>query len=432
MSDSSSAPVIVTFREVKKALTSAESVVVERAADDGLEAAVAMATLGSILTELGKAERRAGSDAVLVTAQHGPSSRLQSLLASGEAAQLRLEPLPGGGMEAKFDTHDWPGWATVAWAKIRNPRKHPLLRPSRSAPAAFPNFGRIVVVGDWGTGLYGAPQIARAIRDDKNPFALLLHLGDVYYAGTRKEVRERFLDLWPARDDALQRALNSNHDMYSGGYAYFDDTLAAFHQDASYFALQNDHWTLVGLDVAYLDHAIDDEQVAWLQAILAQAENRKVVLFSHHQLYSQFDAQGDKLWQHPRFAEILASRRIFAWYWGHEHRCCLYEECDPRSGIWARCIGHGGMPESRATTKELPAAPDQTAADWRRAAAKLDGNGNPIPAALVLEGRNPYLGDEAEKFLPHGYAILTLDGPRLAEQVLDPEGRVIYERELVA
>lgn len=426
----STAPVIVTLREVERVLQASESTVESVAEDDGVHAAQAMAAMGAILTELRKAERDKGSPRVLVTAQHGPASRLQSLIASGEAGSLQLEPLPNGGLEAKFDTQDWLGWATVAWARIKNPVKHRLLRPKRVAPGALPNAGRVALVGDWGTGLYGAPRIARAIAADRDPFALLLHLGDVYYAGTKDEVRDRFLELWPRRDEAIHRALNSNHEMYSGGYAFFDDTLPRFQQESSYFALQNDHWTLVGLDVAHRDHAIDDKQVAWLRSVLAAAGERRVILFSHHQLYSLFDSQGDKLWGHGGFAEILRSKRIFAWYWGHEHRCCIYEERDPRSGLWGRCIGHGGMPESRRKTKTLPRAPGQPRADWRRAASKLDGNGNRVPPALVLEGPNPYLGEEADDFTPHGYGVLTLDGPRLREQVLDADGEVIFENQL--
>jgi hypothetical protein len=148
MSNPPSAPVIVTLREVERVLRTSESTVLE-AADQGVEAAQAMAAMGAILKELRKAEREAGSATVLITAQHGPSSRLQSLIASGEAASLHFEPLPGGGLEAKFDTHDWAGWARVAWAKIKNPIKHALLKPHRSEPSPFANSGRIAVIGDW-------------------------------------------------------------------------------------------------------------------------------------------------------------------------------------------------------------------------------------------------------------------------------------------
>ena len=258
---------------------------------------------------------------------------------------------------------------------------------------------------------------------------LLVHLGDVYYSGTVEEVAERFLQIWPTRKEAVSRALNSNHEMYSGGEAYFEDTLKAFEQDASYFAYQNKHWTLVGLDTAYAEHDIDDEQVWWLNQILNQAGDRKLILLSHHQLYSHFESQGENLVKHPGFRAILASRRVFAWYWGHEHRCTIFETTDKDFGILARCIGHGGVPESRARTRGLERAdsPLYERADWRRSPACIKA-GRELPSAVVLDGPNPYIITEAEKFTPHGYAVLTLDGPMLKEEVRDPAGHVIYER----
>ena len=92
-----------------------------------------------------------------------------------------------------------------------------MIRPKTAQAEPFPDSGRIAVLGDWGTGLYGAPVIAKSIRKDPDPFAMLLHLGDTYYSGTEGEVKQRFLDLWPQRTDAVNRAINSNHDMYSGG-----------------------------------------------------------------------------------------------------------------------------------------------------------------------------------------------------------------------
>lgn len=433
-----SAIVVVTSEQVERALTSTEALenLAEAANRDAqtspVTKAAIMAGIGNVLTRIRQAEQEAGAK-VLTTPQDERAARLQSLVASGEAAKLKLVALPSGGYEAMFDTSDWFGWAQVAWEKLKHLKLHAMLRPSSAVAAPFPAVGRVAVLGDWGTGLYGAPKIAEAVRNDKDPFAILLHLGDVYYSGTGLEVQQRFLDLWPARKEALNRALNSNHEMYSGGDAYFDATLPAFGQEGSYFAYQNTHWTLVGLDVAYHDHAIDDEQVDWLVDILAKAGDRKVILFSHHQLYSSLEPeQGAKLWSHPVFGEILRRKRIFAWYWGHEHRCTIFESPDVNFGIFGRCIGHSGMPQSRAATINLPRAGGATfdRADWRLCAAQTI-QGNPLSQAMVLEGHNEFIVGEEDKFSPHGYAVLSFDGPHLTEQVLNPLGEVIYEKLLV-
>jgi calcineurin-like phosphoesterase family protein len=427
--------VVVTFREIEKVLTGAEAVgnIQEAAASDPNatpeQKAAVMAAMGNVLRALQKADREVGSALVLNTPQHAPASRLQSLIASGEAAKMKFEPLPSGGLEAKFDTMDWAGWATVAWAKLNHFFPHDMVRPTSSVAEPLPNSGRIGLLGDWGTGLYGAPEIAKAINKDADPYVMLMHLGDVYYSGTDNEVKRRFLDAWPKRGEAVSRALNSNHEMYSGGEAYFEKILKKFGQQGSYFACQNDHFTLVGLDVAYKDHDIDDEQVAWLKGIIAKAGSRKIILFSHHQLYSHFESQGSKLWNHAGFGEILRSKRIFAWYWGHEHRCSIFEQPDQTFGLWARCIGHSGMPQGRKATRGLPQATEKIyeRAEWRRGAAQTRG-GIPLPSVVVLEGRNELITGEEDDFSPHGYAVLALDGPHLTEQVLDAAGKVIYQK----
>lgn len=430
-------PVVVTFDQVAKALGTSEALgnLKEVAARDDctspVEKAAIMAGIGNVLEEIRKAEAHAGAK-VLSTPHDSRGARLQSLIASGEAASLKFGPLPSGGMEAMFDTDDWFGWASVAWEKLKHLVPHRMIRPISRKAVPLADVARIAVLGDWGTGLYGAPKIAEAIRADADPFAIILHLGDVYYSGTEKEVNERFLRVWPTRKEAASRALNSNHEMYSGGEAYFGSTLPAFGQDGSYFAYQNANWTLVGLDVAYIDRAIDDEQVDWLAGILHDAGERRVVLFSHHQLYSSIESeQGTKLWSHPGFGAILRSKRIFAWYWGHEHRCTIYAGKDANFGILGRCIGNSGMPQSRAATIGLPRSTDPAfqEADWRQCPA-MTVQGNALAAAMVLEGRNEFIKTEEEKFSPHGYAVLTLDGPHLKEQVKSATGRTIYEKVL--
>jgi hypothetical protein len=431
-------PVVVTFREVEKVLTGHEALgqIQEAANTDPtateLQRAMAAAAMGNILRQLERADRDANGALVLTTARDGPASRLQSLMASGEQAdRMTFEALPSGGLEAKFDTSDWLGWATVAWAKLTHLKKHPMLRPTSTVPEPIPDVARVGIVGDWGTGMYGALEITKAIKKDPDPFAVLLHLGDVYYSGTSREMKDRFLDIWPMHDGTINRGLNSNHDMYSGGEPYFSQTLPAFSQTSSYFALQNRHFTLIGLDVAYIDHDIDETQAQWVEDVIAQAGTRRVLFFSHHQLYSHFESQGAKLWQQPRFGAILRSKRVFAWYWGHEHRCTIFQAPDANFGILGRCIGHGGMPQSRTATRDLPreAHADFSRAEWKRSAACVK-EGNALAECVVLDGENPLIPGEEAKFTPHGYAVLTLDGPTLKEEARDPFGRTIYERVL--
>src|SRR5215831_10671122 len=120
-----------------------------------------------------------------------------------------------------------------------------------------------------------------------------IHLGDVYYSGTPGEVQKRFLSVidqfGPPPSTCRYLALNSNHEMYSGGYGYFDTTLVRFKQDASYFNLRNENWQLIGIDSGYEDHGLQDPQKEWLAAQL-QREGPKSILLSHHQLFSPYES----------------------------------------------------------------------------------------------------------------------------------------------
>jgi hypothetical protein len=275
------------------------------------------------------------------------------------------------------------------------------------------------MMADWGTGLYGAPVCARSIEADRRPFDLLLHLGDIYYSGTPSEVRTRFLEKWPKRPEALNRACNANHEMYTGGEGYFRVLLPAFNQPSSYFALQTDAWLLVGLDSAYEDHDLAGDQAAWLERLVQNAGDRKVVLFSHHQPYSLFDNQGPKLV--TKLGALLARKKIFAWYWGHEHRCVLYD-AHPTWGVLGRCIGHGGYPYFRDNLGGFPVADGPM---WRRVGAK-----NLVPSAVVLDAPNPYVEGEADKYGANGYVTLEFDDRRLNEVIHAPDGTVLRQRQL--
>jgi hypothetical protein len=391
---------------------------------DPLERALLIKRYRAIVDRV-KAETRRVGDDVMVTVQDGEASRLQS-----RAAELAIEgrPLAPGGEEVKFGTgfegRDWFGWMASMIDHVDRDKAHPFLWSS--APAeTFPESFRLAVVGDWGTSLYGAPRIAADIRA-KGPFDLLLHLGDVYYSGTPEETKERFLKPWPFDAGGISRALNANHEMYSGGYAYFDITLPRFGQKASYFALQNKNWVLIGLDTAYVDHDLDPKQLAWLDAVITAAGSRRIVLFSHQQLFSRLDSQGVKL--RPKLDALLATRRISAWYWGHEHQCVLYD-AHPDWGLIARCLGNGGIPEPRKP--EVQGAPIDRSASyvtWRRLTP--DASKPWAPSCIALDGPNPDIKGRERDFVPHAYMTLEFQGPVLRERVILPDGAMVFENEI--
>lgn len=381
---------------------------------------------------LANMEDEQGRGAVMYAPDHGPTSLLQSFLAEaaeGRFDELRAEgklvPLPEGGFEAKFDTYDLAGWAAsffTWWGRVL--RKHPFLGPPEAPDQRIPNWARIALLGDWGSGRYGAPVCAATIQTAAPRHDLLLHLGDVYYSGTEREVQERFLDLWPEVPGALSRAVNSNHEMYSGGRGFFRKTLPAFGQTSSCFAVENDHFLLVGLDTAYEEHDLTEQQVPWLTRLVdgARTKGQKVVLFSHHQPFSAFEKQGGALVDKLRL--LLEGRRIFAWYWGHEHRAALYERHESW-GTFGRLVGHGGYPYFRDKLTDRPLVKDNPdGSQWRRVVKAG------VPEATVLDGVNPYIPTEEHRYGPNGYMTLELSGGTIAETVRAPDGTVLYAGEI--
>ena len=378
----------------------------------------AVSALSEALTVLDDAQRDPG---IMTAVEHPTASLLQSFLAERTAEVGSAEQAPAGGLEAKFDDHDIFGWVGSFFTWWQGIRKHDWLAPP-PGPEGFGNSLRVAILGDWGTGLYGAPVCSDSIRKDAKRYGLLLHLGDVYYSGTEKEVAERFLALWPNVPGATSRALNSNHEMYTGGHAYFNQTLHQFGQTSSCFACQNEHWLLVGLDSAYHDQDLAMNQAEWLEGLIAAAGTRKVVLFTHHQPYSLVEKQGAKLVE--RLSGLLEDRRLFAWYWGHEHRCVVYD-VHPTWRVLGRCIGHSGYPYFRTKPAGAELAQEGSNYTWYRLPAR-----NLVPGGFLLDGPNSYVPGQEQRYGPNGYAVLEFEGEHLAEEIRAPDGTPIFRQEL--
>ncbi|GAU82935.1 metallophosphoesterase [Bosea sp. BIWAKO-01] len=408
--DGSGTP-IVTLQTLKEARPSMEGLEGGRRNED-------LDVYDNLVETLAAEAEKVGAG-VLFTAQNREASRLQSAMAERCTKGRQLE---AGGLEAKFGEGvwggDWLGWLRSLMDHVNKDDWCDIKRPAGSGVALMPDKARVAVLSDWGTGLYGAPASAASIRR-QGGYDLLLHLGDIYYSGTQYEANDRFLRVWPTDAGKISRALNGNHEMYSGGFAYFDDILPAFGQEASYFAFRNEHWLLVGLDTAHTDHNVDDKQAAWLNSLVRDAGGRKIVLSSHHQPFSRLDEQGPKL--QTALSDLLQSKAIAAWYWGHEHDCVIYDR-HPSFGLLGRCVGNGGIPSPRKST--VTSAETERAShgvEWKR----LRGNAA-APACLVLDGPNPLVKGEEHKFVPHGYLTLDFDGPTLIERMRLPDGTEIY------
>jgi hypothetical protein len=287
---------------------------------------------------------------------------------------------------------------------------------------------RIVVVGDWGTGLPRARDVARFMAEEVAEALAhgrevhVVHLGDVYYSGLPDEVEHRVLapGLWPvsaqqARAGVTSWSLNGNHDMYGGGWGYFgtllgDERFAAQRspdgRPTSFFRLTSPSWDFVGLDTSWDPDVLAQGHVGVLEdpqgdfvAQVAGESERKLVLLSHHQLLSAYDPHDLGPTLHAKLAPVLDGGRVTAWLWGHEHRCMGFEAA---GGVtFPRCIGHGGVP-----------VPMEHEADDRI----------PPPGAWEERGSFEQGGDRWARF---GFAILDLSPDAIAVRYRDDQGTVV-------
>lgn len=293
-------------------------------------------------------------------------ANLEALLSGGTAQRALIR---------KYERLD-VRWANcLAAIGLRQVFKRYPFNEQPARPAQIGNRARVVLVGDWGSGLPRAAKVSEAIGEVlTDPAAAsrdkhVIHLGDVYYSGLPREYENNFLKYWPVKraeaNRISSRTLNANHDMYSGGWGYFDYVLNGDRRfqsqkdrdgkPSSFFSLENDHWLILGLDTGYHENLIFDAhdlyggQAAWVTEKLRAAPAKDGILLSHHQPFSVFEKGGEKLLEKLNIP--LQEARVTAWFWGHEHRCVLYQ---PRQNIeYPRCIGHGGVP-FYVSKKKLP------------------------------------------------------------------------------
>ena len=373
------------------------------------------AELADLAQALHTLESLHGRDGIMVTAADDLVANLQTFIATVMGpAEHRLSHSRNGTLEARFDSRDILGWAGsffTWWRKLR-----PFEWRPPGPPHAIPDSCRVALLADWGTGLYGAPTCAESITRDGR-YALILHLGDVYYSGTAGEMNDRFLELWPKVPGALNRGLNGNHEMYSGGQAYIETVQKQFGQTSSWFALENGRWILACLDTTYTEHDLHGDQATWVRCLADTSPNKKLLLFSHHQPFSLLD---NKARDSSSSSHRCSRRSVYMVGTGGTNTAASSTSRMRSTGFGAGASATevSLLPETRLFGSEAPTRPV-----WRN----LEGR-NLVPSAQVLDGENVYVEGHASEYRPNGYMTLEFDGDNLYEIVHLPDGTEVWNQ----
>ncbi len=264
----------------------------------------------------------------------------------------------------------------------------------------LPESLTMVLLADWGGDNDAAKKIAAVVRKQNPDFAI--HLGDIYYGGTKHEC-EIFLAMWPMRvntDDpksaihaAGSWALNGNHEMYSGGEYFFNTVLPVFEQKQPFFCLENANWRMIGLDTAYaggrLKPQSSDDPMApqwdWLVGLLKQSKKANIFLThhqpvsAHHQEFLDSQPLRDDIDELLQIAGI-GDNAIFGWFFGHEHRCVLYSDTAVKFN--GRLIGNGCIPHE--VQKEKAADPGCTEAAYFNRRETAPGSNTAVSSFVKL------------------------------------------------
>jgi hypothetical protein len=304
-------------------------------------------------------------------------------------------------------------WASCLLAKAY--RHFGKRRPFPDKPAEsyiLPENSIVYLIGDWGSGVSRAKKIADRIRArmlaESRP-QHVVHLGDVYYSGWPEEYDDHFLVHWPVRPGEEDRftswCLNGNHDMYSGGYGYFDHLLKdkrfQHQQGKSFFSLQTNKWQFLGLDTAWENGQLAGSQLEWIESQHRSQPGKNLVLMSHHQPFSSFESN------YPGVESALHRAKVHTWFWGHEHRFAMYL---PRPNLQnPRLIGHSGVPV-------------WTKAPWKFWTGKQ-------PKDVQYVGTKGFRSG-LESFQLFGFAILDFQGGKIHATYIDEHGEKEKEETL--
>jgi hypothetical protein len=263
---------------------------------------------------------------------------------------------------ARYSTQDWRGWALCGWDWLRYTveARFPQYNGWSARIPPDLNYGviewrlpptsKILMIGDWGTHMTDNVALLRQALKTFAP-DIIIHLGDVYYSGTRQECVQNVIEVLDAVVSELKIArppfftLPGNHDYYSGGRGFYEmigrinADLPGCEQKASYFCLRtvDDHWQFLGMDTGFHDRRpighiappLEQSEVTWHRDKLDHFPGTTILL-SHHQLYSAKErlSRGPRPWLNETLHAVFQPYydRVAAWFWGHEHNLIIFKD----------------------------------------------------------------------------------------------------------
>jgi hypothetical protein len=200
---------------------------------------------------------------------------------------------------------------------------------------------------------------------------------------------------------------------------------------------------VVGLDTAYRNPIVDlrggdlllfgrlgylhGPQAGYVND-LGTASDRRLLVLSHHHLFSAYDVDISKVNElRAKLAPTLGRADVDAWFWGHEHDCLAYE---PFRGVEAaRVIGHGAVPGVVRTTPAAEVGVEDPPRRVRPVAAAGVTADHPL-RAVRWEYRDGRIGEDGRCWTKHGFAVVDIAPDGLRVRYVDDEGLVYADERL--
>jgi predicted phosphodiesterase len=202
------------------------------------------------------------------------------------------------------------------------------------------------IYGDQGAAPLGLPVMDRMILDHYyNPFDLMIHVGDIAYAGTGKEVEFEYLwDVYgrmlePLAANVPYMTSVGNHEKYYNFTAYQNrfympgdrsDPKLPYEGGNFYFSFEYGNVKFVSMctETYAADYKQGTKQYQWLEQQFATVDRKKtpfVILLGHRPMYSS-DVETDSGPLQERIEPLMAKYGVDVGVWGHMH---VYERTHP-------------------------------------------------------------------------------------------------------